>query len=542
MSGALNSECHGIRGTCQHEVREADFMASVNAIPLRKPIKPHAVFGKLAADYSKAEGVQGCKDKFLAGQRGNSIKDMTNAAEEYFALLQQSSYSQEVLSDARQLTEATAKGPWPKVRTCATHDLDSTRLDFAAQAIWQVTSPEGAEESTDADAIEAMQASARRGGYKLAWMEVLYRGRGESNEEGVGPFIMPLLRMPISYREIWAAFKRQEFRWAHDNFTRQGLAISVNLFPSDFLDSNIVNCLFELHEDDRVAFRLLHVELLEYEDVNEDVVAAILIVNGQTGLLLAKDDMDAETFANPLKRRRLIQLHTALRGCLTVWKLDSDIVCGALNVPLVPCCFSRFKNPHDTEVRSKRQYREAWAIGMPDEERQFPFPVHILNSEHFAQEIKTRYSCKLDAIEQAADVVEGFLEVAFALRFEVDIVAEVSVYANDFHRQLHHPIFGPFVKALLAFSKRGRLFIQGSMCGARAMSDAIVPHLVESPTKDASNTMKALLADRQHSSFAGAEKDYHITEDFSVYDHSDFNGARIRVESAWAKGCQSITV
>ena len=127
------------------------------------------------------------------------------------------------------------------------------------------------------------------------------------------------------------------------------------------------------------------------------------------------------------------------------------------------------------------------------------------------------YATSHDAMEHAAAVVEGFVEVSCKLAFNVKLVAEVSVYANDFKRQLDHPIFEPFVKALLMYAKRGKLFIQGSMGGARAVSDAVVPHLVEDRLRDTSGNMKELIHQRQTSKYGGADKTYDISEDRSVY-------------------------
>ena len=152
------------------------------------------------------------------------------------------------------------------------------------------------------------------------------------------------------------------------------------------------------------------------------------------------------------------------------------------------------------------------------EKRTFSFPLKLIDPNHFTQSSVVRtYATQHEAIEHAAAVVEGFVEVSSEFRSSVDIVAEVSIYANDFQRQLEHPIFGPFVKALLMYAKLGKLFIQGSMGGARAVSDAVVPHLVTNRLQDTSGKMKALLNQRQNSSYSGAEEIYHIFEDHAVY-------------------------
>lgn len=106
-------------------------------------------------------------------------------------------------------------------------------------------------------------------------------------------------------------------------------------------------------------------------------------------------------------------------------------------MPLVPRSFNRDKEDFDKEVESKRRYREAWAAGMHDADRKCKkFPLEIVDSEHFtAMSVVRSYRSKSDAVERAAEVVEGFLEVSHALGHEVNIVAEVSVYGSDFQRQ-----------------------------------------------------------------------------------------------------------
>ena len=509
---------HHLQGTCRQAIVEADFMAVVAAVKIRKPAK-QPVFGVLAAQFSEENGGQQKIREYLAHQEQDNAEAMQTTADEYYSHMRVSDYGQEVVSEVQSLTQLmkiTSGVPsWPR----PTSHFTATRLDFAAQGIFQVPVPTRGEASTDGETIEAMRSSPTLGGYRLSWLESLYRGRGESNEEGVGPFITPVLDLHTSDLSTWVAFKQQEFWWVYDNFARQGLAMSVNLFPSDFLVDGITDILVKLHHKDTAAFRLVHVELLEHEDANcPEVIKAILHVHRLTGLVLARDDVGPETFADPAKRKRLIQLYKSLGGCLTVMKLDSSLVCGAMNVPLVPRCFDRAKMSHDCEVSSKRRYREAWAAGMSDDKRKFPFPLKLINSDHFTQSSVVRtYATKHEAIEHAADVVKGFVDVSQALGLEVDIVAEASVYANDFQRQLEHPIFGPFVKTLLLYARHGKLFIQGSMGGGRAVSDAAVPHLVKDPLQDTSGKMKALLEERQNSSYAGGDESYHIPEDFKVY-------------------------
>jgi len=428
----------------------------------------------------------------------------------------------------RGLIEETRNATGSAELPRTTNAVSSTRLDFAVHGIWQVPPPEHREDSSNEDAIEAMRMSSKNGGYKLAGFEALYRGRGEGNEEGVGPFITPLLDLHTSEPETWVAFKQLELRWVNDNFLRQGLPVSVNFFPTDFLQTGISETLLELHREDAAAFKLLHVELLEHEECCLKVVQAILEINRQTGLVCAKDDVGPETLSDPVKLAKLIELFKSLKGVLTVLKLDSSFVCGAMNVPLVPRSFSRAKAAFDKEVASKRCYREAWAAGMAEENRTLTFPLELVDSDHFTTASVVRVcQSRREAVEHAVDVVKGFLELTDALKYDVEIVAEVSVYANDFQRQLHHPIFGAFVKSLLDYAKRGKLFIQGSMAGGRAMSDAIVPSIVarqwgtesgESGVRDDSGEMKALIEQRQNSSHAGGDEAFHIAENFAVYE------------------------
>ena len=509
---------HRMKGTCKHVIYEADYMAAVMKVEVRQPVKPET-FGVLAFKFSEQDGVERSKSQFLLHQERNCAVGMADATTQFHGLLRGSSYHKEVIEEVRRLTEEMEKTPKKPELRRSTSALETTRLDFAAQAIFQAPVPEEGEASTDGDAIEAMLSSVSRGGYQLMWFEALARARGESNEEGVGPFIISLLDLRTSDPLTWVAFKRQEFRWTFDNFARQGLAMSVNLFAGDFLADGIVDALLELHDENADAFELLHVELLESdEDIGSPIITAILKVHRKTGLKLARDDVGPEELSDPVKRERLIQLYKSLDGCLTVMKLDSNLVCGAMNVPLVPRCFDRTKQDFDTEVVAARRYREAWAAGMNEGERKYPFPLELIDASHFTQKRSVRtYATSRHAMEHAAAVVEGFVEVSSKLAFNVELVAEVSVYANDFKRQLDHPIFEPFVKALLMYAKRGKLFIQGSMGGARAVSDAVVPHLVEDRLRDTSGDMKELIHQRQTSKYGGADKTYDISEDRSVY-------------------------
>jgi hypothetical protein len=245
---------------------------------------------------------------------------------------------------------------------------------------------------------------------------------------------------------------------------------------------------------------------------------------------LAKDDVGPETFSDPVKRCQLIGLFRDLKGVLTVLKLDSSLMCGAMNVPLVPRSFDRPKAGFDAEVPAKRRYREAWAVGMSEADRKFPFPdLKLINTEHFtaASVVKT-YASKEDALKHAQEVVRGFLEVSDALDYAVDVVAEVSIYASDFLRQLGHPVFGVFTKALLSYARKGKLFIQGSMGGGRAVSDAIVPLLLTRPIRDSSGEMKALLAERFASPFGGADTSYHIHDDHGDKAYAELGSAACR--------------
>ena len=253
------------QGNCQPVICEAAFMAAVETIGIRTPPKKPS-FGDLVRDFCDKPDVQASKDSFLAQQELNCKDCMVVARKRFYSLLNHSDYKEVVRSDVVMLTNETVKASGPRGRQTST--LQSTRLDFAAQGIWQVPCTGLTEGSTDNDAIQDMRVSARRGGYPLAWLEALYRARGEGNEEGVGPFITPLLDLQISDPDTWVAFKRHEFLWVFDNFNLQGFAMSVNLFPSDFLKIGIVALLRELHHKDSAAFQLMHVELLEREDAN----------------------------------------------------------------------------------------------------------------------------------------------------------------------------------------------------------------------------------------------------------------------------------
>ena len=264
------------QGNCQPVIYEAAFMAAVEAVGIRTPPKKHS-FGDLVRDFCNDPDVQASKDNFLAQQELNCKEGMEAAMKQYYLLLSRSDYKNAVRKDVAMLTNETGKATGPRGRHTST--LQDTRLDFAAQGIWQVPCTGLTEGSTDNDAIEEMRASAHRGGYTLAWLEALYRARGEGNEEGVGSFIIPLLDLRISDPGIWEAFKRHEFLWVFDNFNQQGFAMSVNLFPSDFLKIGIVALLCELHHMDSAAFQLMHVELLELEDANQpEIINAIRAV------------------------------------------------------------------------------------------------------------------------------------------------------------------------------------------------------------------------------------------------------------------------
>ena len=520
MEGTVRmvTACHSL-GRCRHVIHEADYMAASSAITIREQVKTPG-FGVLAAQFSVAEVVQQIKRQFLKSQILGDEEGMDAATNAFHAHLRGSDYHREVVDEVRTLIAEMNKTSITPGVPRATNALRSTRLDFASHPIFQVPIPENGTDSTDIETIEAMRSSSSCGGYLLMWLEALARGRGEGNEEGVGSFIMSILDLHTSDRETWVAFKQAEFKWVRNNFASQGLAMSVNLFPADFLNDGIVHALLSLYSEDADAFRLLHVELLddEKEDVNRpQIIDAILTVHHKTGLMLARDDVKPETLADPVKRNQLIQLYKSLAVCLTVMKLDSSLVCGAMNVPLVPRSFDRQKAHYDKEVSSKRRYREAWAAGMIGK-RTFPFPLDLVDSEHWTQSSVVRtFETQREAVNHAGDVVEGFVEVSTSLRFNVDIVAESSVYANDFQRQLGHPIFGPFVETLLVYAKLGKLFVQGSMGGGRAVSDAVVPHITTNPVRDTTGTMKALLLKRHNHSCAGADETFHIDEDREVY-------------------------
>ena len=164
-----------------------------------------------------------------------------------------------------------------------------------------------------------------------------------------------------------------------------------------------------------------------------------------------------------------------------------------------------------------------------DEIVQYVFfcPPRVGFSKHVFSARATNYECLHIPIQ-------GFLEVSNALDYAVDVVVEVSVYANDFQRQLDHPVFGMFVKALLRYASTGKLFMQGSMCGGRAVSDAIVPLLVSRLAQDNSGSMKELLRERQNSPYAGADEIYHILEDVAVYKQDEYADVVSRVQAAGA--------
>ena len=156
-----------------------------------------------------------------------------------------------------------------------------------------------------------------------------------------------------------------------------------------------------------------------------------------------------------------------------------------------------------------------------------------INTEHFtASSVLRTYASKKEALEHAVEVVQGFLEVSDALGYAVVVVAEVSIYASDFLRQLKHPVFKVFTKALLSYARKGKLFIQGSMGGGRAVSDAIVPLLLTRPIRDSSGEMKALLAERFASPYGGADASYDICEDHEAY--AELGNAACRVRPAGA--------
>jgi hypothetical protein len=67
------------------------------------------------------------------------------------------------------------------------------------------------------------------------------------------------------------------------------------------------------------------------------------------------------------------------------------------------------------------------------------------------------------------------------------------------------------------------------MNGGRAMSDASVPKLVDTPVRDSTGKMKELLTERQNSSYGGADQKYHIAEDFSVYEQFPEHVCRVQM-------------
>jgi hypothetical protein len=314
---------------------EADFMQAVAEVPVRKPVK-EPTFGALIREFSELDEVKKSKRDFLTAQACSSREEMRLAHIAYMSIMESSTYYEEVLADVRILVKEIQTRTKYGNHRWSISAMTSTRLDFSMQACWFVSCPKRGQDATDKETIQSMAMSTAPGGYQLAYLESLYRGRGESMEEGVGTFIIPLLGLKRSKPAIWMSCKQTECRWIFE-ICRQGLAMSINLFPTDLLETGIIETFVQLHREDAVVFSLMHVELLEHEEaMSQEIVQAILDIHRRTGLMFAKDDVDAETLSDPLKRRKLIELFTALKGILTTLKLDSSIMRGAMNVPLVP--------------------------------------------------------------------------------------------------------------------------------------------------------------------------------------------------------------
>ena len=91
----------------------------------------------------------------------------------------------------------------------------------------------------------------------------------------------------------------------------------------------------QLYSEDSVAFALMHAERLEHEEFSPKILQAMRDIKQETELTYHMDDSGSETLADPVKQHVLIDLFKSLLGALTVIKLDSSVVCGGVNVPLL---------------------------------------------------------------------------------------------------------------------------------------------------------------------------------------------------------------
>ena len=91
----------------------------------------------------------------------------------------------------------------------------------------------------------------------------------------------------------------------------------------------------QLYSENSVAFALMHAERLEYEEFSTEILQAMRDIKQETELTYHMDDSGFETLADPINQRVLIDLFKSLLGDLTVIKLNSSVVCGGVNMPLL---------------------------------------------------------------------------------------------------------------------------------------------------------------------------------------------------------------
>ena len=132
---------HHLQGTCRQAIVEADFMAVVAAVKIRQPAK-QPVFGALAAKFSKENGVQQKIRDYLTHQEQDNAEAMQATADEYYSRMRASDYGREVVSEVQSLIELVKKTSGVPALPRPTSEFTATRLDFAAQAVFQVPVPE----------------------------------------------------------------------------------------------------------------------------------------------------------------------------------------------------------------------------------------------------------------------------------------------------------------------------------------------------------------------------------------------------------------
>ena len=162
----------------RQDFNEAEVMAAVQYIPISQP--RNAPINQLAAEFHLGKEVRETKETFLQQQAQGNAHGMRSAEEKFNTLLNQSSFAEKVHDEVRKLIS---------------DDPDSSVFFFAAHPIYQVAIPCRREESTDMEALETIKEAGLNGGNRLSWMEVLIRIKGESNEEGAGAIVAPLLNM-----------------------------------------------------------------------------------------------------------------------------------------------------------------------------------------------------------------------------------------------------------------------------------------------------------------------------------------------------------